>query len=222
MLLRIYAPGHQPRSVPSGLTLEREAGQLDSGIEYDQYYPLDDEHKFIVRSAINGRVIIEIRRGKRQVQQATLHALSYVTDYDDLGQPIVLPHVFDLRPDESIYPISKLVDQLLSEGVEPWEITRKFNIFPDGYAAGQHYNGGGILDTVEPYMISDGQVTSRESTLDNTVRALSVKGATWAIQATKHGVHHIYLWDGAAECAADVLEAVREIWASKAPLGQIA
>lgn len=177
-------------------------------IKFDHYYPLADAdgHRFIVRPLGNTGVLIEIKCGKRTVQRDTVKYLSVMTGRRENGEPSTGPYVIDLHPQTRIFPIAKLIDDLLAAGVQSWQITpMEGDYLSDTVAAWSH-----------PQMISDVPVRFEElpahGDLADAMR-FEVTFASWAILFNGNKVSHVYLWTHADE--AKVLEALECIRTGK-------
>lgn len=191
------------------------AGEM---IKFDQRYPLGDNvHEFLVRK-ISARVLMfEIRLGKKTiVQRGAVRFLSATAGTRSNGEPKLQHYVLELQPDKLIYPISKVVDALLSAGIKDWQISP---IFEDTLA--DH-----TASWSSPRMQSDGNITcdklpARElggEELMPTDR-FTVSGAAWAIMSHDNRVSHVYLWSEAEKHVDTILTAIQQIQENGAPVG---
>jgi hypothetical protein len=186
----------------------------DDGRTYDlnRFHVLaGTDCEFIVHElAPGGSLQIQVKRivnGKRQkrpVQSAIIRNCSVVAGHNRAGGPIIRPYVVNVDPDKEIFPIEKLINELMGLGVYDWQITPMSDSeLYDCVASHDH-----------PSMLSDGNAQWVNLPAgEDTPRCRWFKvngGPTWAIRSDSDGLGHIYLWPSAAEASETILETARQ------------
>jgi roadblock/LC7 domain-containing protein len=183
-----------------------EGGELS----FDRFYPLDDDHKFIVRN-LGSSFMIEIRKGKRSVvQRAVVRHMSVTVGSNFDSSSIIRPYIIELDPAREIFPIAQLVDKVRALGIKSSSISPMFAWEVLVTCAASHSS---------PQMMSDGVTERFERSASRDLLPASefeVSGASWAVSffgtPGVPGRHlHVYLWMEAAEDPDSVLDAIRQI-----------
>lgn len=177
-------------------------------ITLDQYHLLGDEHRFIVRRVNRETLIIEIKLGRRTVQQGTVKFLSNRAGTQANGQRVRQRYTVELDPSQPIYPMGATVDVLLARGIHWLEISPMFS------EELVHHVG----TDVAPVMLSDGTVrcdklpeTIRDGELFAAVDRFTVTGATWAVLGTKYSTPQVFIWQGSESNIYDITGAIDEV-----------
>ena len=177
---------------------------------FDQHYPLPNhtDHHFIVRRSTDKVTLIEIKKGKKVIRRGKVRHLSVTAGQSVRGGSIQQAYTFELDPNQEIYPIAELVDRLIANGVEPWQISPMFtNDLSDCVASHS-----------SPQVVSDGRVERTEWPDEDDLMQRSqfvVEGATWAVRFFGTKISHIYLWMSAAERANALLNTVKAVQAGE-------
>lgn len=205
-------------------------------LETDLYYDMSDhpDYQFIIRRQGTSRrpsnvVIIQIAtrptetsKKRKTVQTGRIQMLSMVDGRDsDTGAPREHVYTVDLNPEQHIWPITDLVDQLLKLDVNRQQIT------PMDEGATLYDN---CAVHSNPHMLTDGNLTQTPNPggdphglagedLPPSVD-FTVKEASWAILhfpdgQLSGGVSHLYLWPQAADKAEEITGVVQKLQADE-------
>lgn len=175
---------------------------LGNVVELNAYHPLDDAHRYIFQR-VNARTFdVQIKRGKVEVQRGLVKLLSFITERSATN---TRSHVVELDASKPIWPIARLVGQLIGRNIP-------------------YYNISPLADKVltelattvgEPVMLSDGIVTRSKVPPKDGMPAyylIRVYDASWAVLKSGASplahVLRVYLWMEAANKADEVLAAI--------------
>lgn len=179
------------------------ASELRGTLALEQYYPLGDSHRFIVRRVNRDTLLIQIKRDKKLVQQGIVRFLSTAAGTQANGEPVLQRYTVELHPDQPVYPMSATADALLAAGIIPSRIHPMFS------QQLVHHTSSWLPD-----MRSDGKVERTTLTVESftdTTDRFTISGATWAIMCSVGEIVHVFIWPGSENHIDGLMAAINEI-----------